>query len=239
MDRKRGDLMITYTKRDLVFILGLVLIAFGLSGCDTILPPKPIHVTIPAQTDYSSVIAWEIGKHVDHSITPDILPNPGPTPDGVKVGDTCPTCEGRGKSGDGIQPCYACKGDGRVDNGDPILTSEDVPVRIQPTLAPKPLEPRITEPIEILVAKYKNVTVYSILVNGVTWTYDEEVSCFVNQLTGDLIPFSPGMIPLAKSQYVVLSNGSRYPIIRKNLMVRSDDVDSRTNEVLGNGTSPN
>lgn len=98
------------------------------SGCGgSPFQPDPIVLNAPAYTNYSHTLEWELAienKDVLPSPGPNPGPNPNPTP---KIGDTCPVCEGRGKSGDGINPCNPCKGDGKVDGGDPILISEAIP----------------------------------------------------------------------------------------------------------------
>lgn len=65
-------------------------------------------------------------------MTEAIDPTPAPEPDNVKIGDKCPKCDGTGKifaDGKVAEPCWQCKGDGRADEGDPIVTKskDEVP----------------------------------------------------------------------------------------------------------------
>lgn len=67
--------------------------------------------------------------------TPNPVPTPSPTP--LKPGDKCPGCKDGWIDSDGSAKvkCWKCNGDGRVDLGDPILTSDVPPLGIlsQPT----------------------------------------------------------------------------------------------------------
>jgi hypothetical protein len=198
----------------------IVLIIFlCLIGCNTpFIPtpkPEPIQVRIPAQTDYKPILAWEIAKNVDVPVprpnpkptpnpTPRPEPSPTPIPDGgLKPGDDCPApCEGGWEvHGDGHKTvCWKCNGDGRVDEGDPILSgsSSSEKERVEefkgneglvpetqsklPTLAPLP-EIRMIAPITIHVqkgvAEASGETVYSIEKDGMTCTWNEDKKCFV------------------------------------------------------------
>ncbi len=102
-----------------------ILIAFTLTlGCNNNpFQPKVLKVTPVPYTNYAPTLCWELAMEKKDSL-PTPTPTPGPSPNpSVKVGDTCPVCLGRGKSGDGINPCDPCKGDGKVNEGDPILFS--------------------------------------------------------------------------------------------------------------------
>jgi hypothetical protein len=86
--------------------------------------PKRILVDVPPNTNYTPLLSWYISEGT--SLEP--APAPVVPPDeSVKVGDTCPSCKGTGRTGDGYMPCRDCAGDGRVDEGDPILTGELAP----------------------------------------------------------------------------------------------------------------
>jgi len=61
------------------------------------------------------------------------------------VGDTCPNCDGRGKSGDGISPCKPCGGDGTIHEKD-LTNWEAAPQTI-------PAEEDAVEPIEYISKK--------------------------------------------------------------------------------------
>ncbi len=100
--------------------------------------------------DYRHVWFWASASTQAPPIDPTPTPQPVPSPDGKpRIGDTCPVCNGRGKSGDGIQPCAPCGGDGIVNANDPILTAETPsdggdckPHVVEPT--PRPTSPRLT-----------------------------------------------------------------------------------------------
>ena len=93
-------------------------------GCDL-----PTHlfkqvITVIADQDYSTIPAYHIGKLI---VFREMTPTPDPAPD-IKIGDTCPHCKGTGREpGDGTVniPCGQCKGDGVVDEGDPILVDTE------------------------------------------------------------------------------------------------------------------
>lgn len=111
------------------YLLCLILTSAVFSGCNVIPGPTPVPTPVELKTPPSNADEDETILAISIADTlgvPDNAPTPGPSPN-VKVGDQCPVCEGRGKSGDGIQPCGPCKGDGRVDAGDPILSTEVLP----------------------------------------------------------------------------------------------------------------
>jgi hypothetical protein len=115
------------------YLLCLILTSVSLVGCkpDPLPPIVPVAVEVKAPPsnadDDEAILAISISDVLGNTVnpSPDITPTPGPSP--IKVGDKCPVCEGRGKSGDGIQPCGPCNGDGRVDTGDPVLSTEVAP----------------------------------------------------------------------------------------------------------------
>lgn len=123
-------------------ILILAYVIFYLlasTGCDNPSPtpdPKPdagIVIQAPAFNDDQDILALAMAKQ-SGGISP--APAPGPTPVGPKVGDTCEDCSGTGKVGDGtiFKPCKPCMGDGKLDLGDPGLssTSQVTPVTVIP-----------------------------------------------------------------------------------------------------------
>lgn len=77
-------------------------------------------------------LAFILAQAADGNPTPGPNPTP-PTPDNKpKIGDKCPTCNGSGKvdgdhDGRPDFDCLDCGGDGRVDSGDPILTTSSPP----------------------------------------------------------------------------------------------------------------
>lgn len=84
-----------------------------------------------ASVNQSSVSPTPIPSPVIPSPTP--APNPVPTPIPLpnptpilKPGDDCPNCEKGWLSTDSVvkERCWKCKGDGIVDEGDPILTNQ-------------------------------------------------------------------------------------------------------------------
>ncbi len=109
----------------------LLLSLLFVSGCDVLPTPGPnvpdgpvtIELKTPVYNDDEPILAYAIAKSTGKSPAP--TPGPDNPDDTPKVGDTCPVCDGRGKSGDGINPCMPCRADGRVDEGDPILTHSD------------------------------------------------------------------------------------------------------------------
>lgn len=116
------DFMTTHRMKVLAFAL------LYLFGCNTPdvpdpapIPDQAIELKAPGYNDDQDILAVSLAKFTDMK-SPNPV-DPTPAPDTPKVGDTCSVCNGRGKSGDGIQPCEPCKGDGRLDAGDPGLSS--------------------------------------------------------------------------------------------------------------------
>ena len=59
--------------------------------------------------------------------------------DELKPGQTCPNCNGRGTSGDGLTKCRVCGGDGRIDDRDIQATAVTPPAEpIGPPKQPPP-----------------------------------------------------------------------------------------------------
>lgn len=85
-------------------------------------PNPPVTITIPSYSDPDPIFAWNQAME----LTPAIGPSPTPNPTGPKVGDICPSCDGKKKVGDGtiMTDCLDCKADGKVDEGDPILSGD-------------------------------------------------------------------------------------------------------------------
>lgn len=118
--RFQGDIMRAASVLLALSIIGSLIFFLG---CDlpTPTPPKPsvIQFKAPAFNDDQDILAYSLAQA--STVSPS--PSPAPDSDKPKVGDVCPVCNGRGKSGDGIQPCAPCSGDGRVDEHDPIMHS--------------------------------------------------------------------------------------------------------------------
>ena len=63
--------------------------------------------------------AWDEGYGAANAALEGNIPNPPtPEPKPTPDGDTCPDCNGSGKTGDGITDCLNCNGDGRIDDED-------------------------------------------------------------------------------------------------------------------------
>ena len=92
-----------------------------MCGCNSILPaPEPIHVLVPASTNYEAVMALEVALVTTDT---EVAPN---TPTKLKEGDKCTNCSGTGKlTKDGVptDDCWMCLGDGIANKNDPILTN--------------------------------------------------------------------------------------------------------------------
>ena len=127
----------------------LMLLACCLSGCDSPLTGLP-----------DDAYQAEADAAVDATLAADpVLVNPddqpGPKPDDVKPGDTCPDCKGTGKVGDGtiFRPCRRCGEDGRIDERDikagigavpPVVIQLPIPEPI-PEPAKKPVQPEASK----------------------------------------------------------------------------------------------
>lgn len=111
----------------------ILLLVLNIVGCNpnpspTPTPdnlPKIITVNAVAYDDEQPILAHAIAQATGGVPSPN--PSPMPSPDGKpKVGDTCPNCDGRGKSGDGISPCKPCGGDGKIHEPD-LVNWEEAP----------------------------------------------------------------------------------------------------------------
>lgn len=113
------------------WLLTLLVLLVALVGCQ---PPSPLVGDDPYEPHAEALFAYQIYK-VSKNPTPIT-----PTPVKVVVGDECPTCEGSGsvdgdKDGKPDYKCSDCSGDGRVDDGDPILlsgTTDDISIVVPP-----------------------------------------------------------------------------------------------------------
>jgi hypothetical protein len=161
-------------------LIGIALLfCLGCKGLSPLIKPQPIHVAIPAYTDYRPVLCFEIGKEVNVKPTP--TPNPDPSPNGPKVGDTCKTCNGTGKSGDKINPCFQCGADGKLDEGDPGLLLTDK----LPDLATPLISSKLLAPINIIVKKeptVKETKIYWVEYNGQVYMWNEAKRMFIGIL---------------------------------------------------------
>jgi hypothetical protein len=235
-------------EKDLLGIMSfliLFLLIFGISGCNTpfipVPEPDPIRVTIPANTDYKTIMYWEIAKICDVPLPgpkpkPNPDPKPEPKPDGVSIGDDCPApCEGGWTFGDGThkQVCWKCNGDGRVDEGDPILTGESTQT---PTLAPLP-EIQMIAPIEIIVAKAMEKTIYSIEKDGLICIWDADKNVFVCP-DGEEIEVE-GVSDISATEEITINYGEyfrRFPVLKKTIVENSDDFLERAKEPENGGS---
>lgn len=121
-------------EHSILLLLGILIGSwiFSMTGCEfqATYDAKPKSVTYhaPPITDESPILAVEIGAK--NTVAPTPAPD-NPTPSGkVKVGDKCPNCQGLGQvdydhDGKMDAKCVACGGDGKVDQGDPILNASD------------------------------------------------------------------------------------------------------------------
>ena len=79
------------------------------------------HVTGPPadayQAEADAVVALAFAADPVDPNTPDPAPDDGDD-DQPKPGDTCPQCDGSGRSGDGLGRCRKCGGDGKIDERD-------------------------------------------------------------------------------------------------------------------------
>ena len=63
--------------------------------------------------------AWEEGYGAADAALRGVVPNPPtPEPEPQPDNDTCPDCNGSGKTGDGITDCLRCDGDGKLDGNE-------------------------------------------------------------------------------------------------------------------------
>lgn len=133
------------SRSTLFALFAFPLILLSPLGCGGLSPfqPEPLKVTATPYTNYSHVLEWSIATVTVPELKPTPTPGPSPSPS-VKVGDKCTVCYGTGKSGDRINPCDPCKGDGIVNEGDPILLPSQVTL---PTFGDliKTLEPVIKD----------------------------------------------------------------------------------------------
>jgi len=213
-------------KNDLLFYMFWVGVClFCLLGCGPLINPTPLTVRIPAQTDYTAVFSWETASLLADTLNPN--PGPTPTPNKPKVGDSCPTCYGTGKSGDGIQTCFQCKGDGKVDEGDPILGNTTPTPAVEEK--PSTLEEK---PITILVEKYE--TLYAVNLDGLQYVWDGQV--FTN--TENRIHIQPAAnFDPSTQQFIRVCDGASCRQIPIEKIVRSinDRPQSTTKPSNGSG----
>lgn len=129
--------MKTDTVRALVLVLLFVLVLIS-SGCMMQSDPPRV-LALQGEAASGVVLAFAADPIVPD---PDAKPKPDddtrPKP---KPGDTCWNCNGRGKSGDGITPCPQCRGDGRLDQGDPGLNRLLSAVAAAAPVIPAPFVP--------------------------------------------------------------------------------------------------
>lgn len=247
MNVHRRDTLI----ESIVFLGFFIFVLLICSGCNSILPtPEPVYVTIPANTNYSPIIAWEIAKTVNDPLVP--TPIPLPTPVNIKVGDDCPSpCENGWTFGDGAskQKCWKCKGDGIVHEGDPILIHGEeppvdetkfsliVPVEIdpEPIIKKMPVLPKLNKLIPQksntqVVAKPEFYTLYSIVVDGIPYYMRDGDKEFVNRTVGRKIPYI-NVAPISTVSAISINRGSiimTYPVKRQQYKVERNYDQSRT-----------
>jgi hypothetical protein len=222
----------------IIWIILLLLFLTSL-GCNTpFIPtpkPEPLYVTIPANTDYKSIMSWEIGKLHGNSPTPIPTPNPTPipSPDGkIKVGDDCPApCEDGYTFGDGANPqvCWKCNGDGRADEGDPIL--DPVNQTTAPTLAPLP-EIKMIAPITIHVEKQPVAqgeisSVYYVEKDGNLYIWNDSTRTFDSE---DRTIHLDSDKPIEEVEEITINYGDyfrRFPVEKKTYAKSGTDRESQ------------
>lgn len=132
-------------------------------------PYEPVRA--PAYQDATPLIALTLAEIQLEKEFPPPNPNPGPNPDGPKDGDPCPTCDGKGRyspdGGGAWINCQDCKGDGKIDPGDPLSPSPAVPV-------PDPDPPSPISPPE--------KTRYGIRFEGRVLFWDERTRSFCDSM---------------------------------------------------------
>lgn len=127
-----------------------------IGGCNNPpLVPTPVEVEIqaPPINDDETILAIEIAEELGSNPTPDVTPTPS-----VKPGDRCPECKGTGqfdgdKDGKVDGPCHHCNADGKVDEGDPILSGGKEHSILVPPISRAEFD-RVTETVENFVKSW-------------------------------------------------------------------------------------
>ena len=87
-----------------------------------------IELHTPPVNEDRDILANEIAKEeLGIGVTPNPEPIPGPSPSPYKIGDDCPFCVGGWIAADGSVrvACWKCEGDGIINEGDPILSTQN------------------------------------------------------------------------------------------------------------------
>jgi hypothetical protein len=151
---------------------------------------------------FDTILGYTIGKTMAERSKP-VNPNTKP-----KVGDTCPQCNGTGREpGDGTVDiaCGQCKGDGRVDEGDPIVSTIDSPIELEEAVIIDPFD--IANDAELPEYKLPDVEVksekkVSVNIEGVIYRYNEVNGYFYSpdkKKVLDIDPIPTGDIDSIKS----------------------------------------
>jgi len=159
--------------KPLATIFTMLVIALGVAAYSylirPVLNPTPSFATHPPELNNDTILAYSIGKMIASRGKSPIKPNS----DKPKVGDVCPQCDGTGREpGDGSIDisCGQCNGDGRVDEGDPIL------VDTKPL--PNPLDEPDPQPQSQIEPQTPSTRKITVTIEGIIYTYDTSSGYF-------------------------------------------------------------
>jgi hypothetical protein len=162
----------------------MLVIALGVAAYSYLIRPvvnaTPIY-TQHKELNNDTILAYSIGKMIASRGKNPIKPNS----DKPKVGDTCPQCDGTGREpGDGTVDisCGQCRGDGRVDPGDPILVDgNEIKPLSDPLNEPDPIDPTIEDtpqPQNEIEPQAKSIRRITVNIEGIVYTYDPSTGYF-------------------------------------------------------------
>ena len=128
-----------------------------------------------AQKDHTLTPEYVYGRasaSVAYAETDMVTTIPIDNPDKPSVGDTCPSCDGSGRSGDGISKCNECNGDGRIDEADiklelPVSAKKERLGDVSQSRAPSVSDPALLRGGEL--ADNPNQEVPTLTIENITW----------------------------------------------------------------------